>query len=70
VNCAVRSFSFENIRVIPVSGDSAMLLYTVNQDALCGTSPAPTLVSNSSLWVKRDGRWINVYRASVFPRKS
>jgi hypothetical protein len=68
-NCAVRSFSFENVRVIPVSRDSAMLLYTVNQDALCGTSPAPTPVSNSSLWVKRDGRWVNVYRASVFPRK-
>jgi len=67
-NCTVRSFDFQNVRAIPVSRDSAMLLYTVVQDAICGGSPAPSPVSNSSLWVKRDGRWVNVYRASVFPK--
>lgn len=68
-NCTVRSFEFKDVRVTQVSRDSAMILYTVNQDALCGGSAAPSPVSNSSLWVKRKGRWVNVYRASVFPKR-
>jgi hypothetical protein len=68
-NCTVRSWELKDIRLVPVSADSAMILYTVNQDALCGGSAAPTPVANSSLWVKRGGRWVNVYRASVFPKR-
>ena len=68
-NCNVAAFAFSDVRVIAVSANSAMLLYTVSQDAACGASKAPSPVANSSLWVKRAGRWQNVYRASVFPRK-
>jgi hypothetical protein len=67
-NCTVRSWEFKDIRTIPVSADSALILYSVNQDALCGGSAAPSPVANSSLWVKRSGKWLNVYRASVFPK--
>jgi hypothetical protein len=68
-NCTVQSFDFQDVRVIRISDDSAMLMYTVNQRAMCGSAPAPTPVANSSLWVKRDGRWVNVYRASVTPKR-
>ena len=68
-NCTVHSFELKDMRVLPVSADSAMLIYTVSQDATCGGSPAPTPVSNSSLWVKRRGHWLNVYRASVSPKR-
>ena len=67
-NCTVKSFEFKDVRVVAGSKSSVMLLYTVNQDALCGQTAAPTPVANSSLWVKREGRWMNLYRASVFPK--
>ena len=67
-NCTVHSFSFSDVRMIRVSRDSVMLLYTVAQDASCGASKAPSPVANSSLWVKRRGHWQNVYRASAMPR--
>lgn len=68
-NCTVRSWEMKDIRVIPAGRDSMMLIYTVSQDGVCGGSAAPTPVSNSSLWVRRKGRWLNVYRASVMPRQ-
>jgi hypothetical protein len=68
-NCTVRSFAMKDVRVMRVSKDSAMLLYTVDQDAPCGAGAAPSPVANSSLWVKRGGRWVNVYRASMLPKK-
>ncbi len=69
-NCTVGSFEMRDVRVLRVSGDSVMVLYTAHQDALCGGSAAPSPVANSSLWTKRGGRWVNVYRASVVPRKN
>jgi hypothetical protein len=67
-NCTVHSWALKDVRMIAVSADSALLLYTADQDATCGGASAPTPVANSSLWVRRGGRWMNVYRASVFPK--
>jgi hypothetical protein len=68
-NCTVKSWDLTDVRVITVSAESALVMYTANQNAVCGGSPAPSPVANSSLWVRRGGRWWNVYRASVFPKK-
>ena len=67
-NCTVRSWDMKDIRLLAVSSDSFLLMYTASQDAQCGGSSAPTPVSNSSLWVWRNGSWMNLYRASVVPR--
>jgi hypothetical protein len=68
-NCDVRSFALRDPRMVRVNSDVALLLYTADQDAVCGGAPAPTPVTCSSLYVRRDGRWINIYRAGV-PLKS
>lgn len=43
-NCTVKSFELKDVRVLPLTENSAMLLYTVNQHAACGSANAPTPV--------------------------
>ena len=64
-NCEVRSFKLSGFRVVQVSKDAAFIFYTADQDALCGGQPVPTPMSNCSLYVKRKGRWQNVYRSGT-----
>lgn len=64
-NCEVRNFKLRDFRVVQVAKDAAFIFYTADQDALCGGQPVPTPMSNCSLYVKRKGHWLNVYRSGT-----
>ncbi len=58
--CKVRSYSLDHFKFLQVSADTALLTYHATQDTTCGTSLVPSPVWASSLYVKRNGQWLNV----------
>ena len=61
-NCTVKAYSLDNPRSLRVSGDAAVLYYTVSQDAVCGGAKVESPLANTSVYARRDGRWVNVFR--------
>jgi hypothetical protein len=57
--CVVKSYSVDKFNLTQLTPDTALLTYHAAQDTLCGSSPAPSPVWVSSLYVKRGGHWLN-----------
>jgi len=64
-HCEVRGFSLTNFGIRRVAKDTVILTYRVDQNALCGGQPVPTPLTNVSVYVKRQGKWLNVFRAGL-----
>jgi hypothetical protein len=60
--CTVNAFSLEAPASVPVSPDAAVLYYRLVQDADCGGAKAPSPSFNTSVYARRGGRWVNVFR--------
>jgi len=56
-DCVVRSYSFDNVQVVMLDRNTAILTYRAMQDATCGGSVLPPTVWASSVFVRRNGRW-------------
>ena len=67
--CEVRSFSFEDMRLQQINKDTAILMYKVNQDALCGSEKVPSPLLNTAIYAKRGNAWKLVFRNSQPARK-
>ena len=59
--CVVRSYSVEGFKVAMLDAHTALLTYKARQDTLCAGKLVPSPVWVSSLYLKRDGRWLNVF---------
>lgn len=59
--CQVRSYSVEKFRLLRLNADSAVLVYFAEQDTVCGGKPVPSPAWASSVYVRRDGKWRNVF---------
>lgn len=66
--CKVASFRLRDVRLLEATPDSAILIYTVDQDAECGGAKVPTPISNSTLYVRRSVVWKVLFRANVTPK--
>jgi hypothetical protein len=57
--CTVKSYSVDQFHVTRFDDNTALLTYRAEQQTTCGkvTVPSPTWVS--SLFVRRDGKWVN-----------
>ncbi|MFT3852863.1 MAG: nuclear transport factor 2 family protein [Ilumatobacteraceae bacterium] len=55
----VATFSLEGARMVPVSDDAALLVYLATYVRPGATEPESMYVS--SLWCRRDGRWLNTF---------
>jgi hypothetical protein len=64
-HCEVRGFSLTNLATRRIAKDTVVLTYRVDQDALCGGHAVPTPLTNASVYVRRQGRWLNVFRAGL-----
>jgi len=53
----LESYRFENVQVELVSDDVAVIAYKVHEDLVVDDKPLALEVADSSVWVKRDGRW-------------
>lgn len=58
--CLVKSYDVEHFQLTIFDTNTALLTYHAIQDTTCGGKPVPSPVWVSSLYVKRDGHWLNV----------
>ena len=63
--CEVKSVSLNDFKFLMVNKDAALITFTGMQDAVCGGKTQPATVRASSLYVKRGGKWLNVFYTEV-----
>ncbi len=68
-SCEVQSFTLTNFRVIALDENAAILLYEAEQHAVCGGQTVQPFMHGSSVYVRRNGRWLNIFRSEV-PKKN
>jgi uncharacterized protein (TIGR02246 family) len=56
--CDVRDFSFSDWQVHEISTDTLIVTYKAKQDATCGGTKLPAEVAASSVYVRKDGKWL------------
>jgi hypothetical protein len=59
--CKVESFSLGPIKAISVSKDVTLIAYSAQQKGACGKDAFPSPVSVGAMYVKENGKWMNVY---------
>jgi Domain of unknown function (DUF4440) len=57
--CVVKSYSVERFELTVFGENTALLTYHAAQDTTCGDKAVPSPVWISSLYVRRDGKWLN-----------
>jgi hypothetical protein len=58
--CKVESYAVDKFKFTRVAEDVALLSYLAQQKTACGGVAVPSPAWAASLYVKRDGRWVNV----------
>ena len=58
--CVVQDSSIGPLSLVPVSADTVLVTYRAEQNTTCGNARVPSPVWATSLYAKRDGRWVNV----------
>ena len=61
VQLTLNDYKWEGLRIVHFSRDVTLLVYKATQKASFGGQPVPTPTWVSSLWIKRNGRWLNVF---------
>ena len=58
--CKVETYSLGEIKFTRISEDAAILNYQAEQKTNCGPAQVPTPALVSSVFVRRNGRWLNI----------
>jgi len=58
-DCEVKSFSLDNFKFVMLNKDAALITFTGMQDGVCSGKTIPATVYSTSVYVKRDGKWLN-----------
>jgi hypothetical protein len=67
--CVVKSYTVDKFQVTVFDSNTALLTYHAAQDTTCGSVVVPSPVWVSSLYVRRDGRWLNAAYQQTQTRK-
>jgi uncharacterized protein (TIGR02246 family) len=66
--CEVQSFDFQEINLRQLTDDVVLLSYVATQDAACGGAKLPPKVYATSVYVRRDGKWLSAaYQETPLP---
>ncbi len=57
----LQDFSMEDIRFVPLSSQSGVLIYRVTEAGTTHGKPFSATAHISAIWVERDGRWLCVF---------
>ena len=57
--CAVKSYTVDKFELTVFSQNTAVLTYHAAQDTACNGTVVPSPVWVSSLYIRRDGHWLN-----------
>jgi hypothetical protein len=69
-NCEIRGYSLDNYDLVMVDKNTAILTFNATQDYTCEGEAGPTPIWASSVYVKRKGKWLNVFHQETPARKS
>jgi len=59
-SCTVKTYSVDRFELTILEANVAVLTYHASQETLCNGMPVPSPVWVSSVYLKREGRWLNV----------
>ena len=57
--CVVKSYSVDRFQLTRFDANTALLTYRAEQDTMCGKTAVPSPTWVSSLFVRRNGKWMN-----------
>jgi hypothetical protein len=57
--CVVTSYSVDHFHLTRFDENTALLTYRAEQSTMCGKTQAPSPAWVSSLFVRRNGKWVN-----------
>jgi hypothetical protein len=60
-DCTVKSFSFGDFKMVKLNKSTALLIYTVAQDGMCGGEKLPAEVQVAVNYVKQGGKWLEAF---------
>jgi len=60
-SCKASSFSLSDFAYSWLSADSVIVTYKAMQEGRCNGKKLPAIVNASSVWVKRNGKWMNPF---------
>jgi hypothetical protein len=66
--CVVNSYSLDKFNLTQITADTALLTYHATQDTQCNGHPVPSPAWASSLYVNRNGKWLNVLYQQTFTK--
>lgn len=64
-NCMVTRYALDNTKVTMLSSDSALLTYRYTHDAVCGGNPEASPIWASTIYVKRNAKWLIAFHQEV-----
>jgi len=65
----LQDFAMEDIRFVPLSSKSGVLIYRVTETGTTHGKPFSATAHISAIWVERDGRWLCVFsQESAVPK--
>jgi hypothetical protein len=64
-DCEVKSVSLGDFKFLMIDKESALITFVGTQDAVCGGKVQPATVRASSVYVKRGGKWLNVFYTEI-----
>lgn len=68
--CTVESYALSQFRFRRISANGALLVYRAEQKTTCGGNAVASPVWATSVYAKRNGRWVNVlYQHTPLPPK-
>jgi hypothetical protein len=59
--CDTKSFSLSNFSYLWLNKDTVLMTYTATQDVTCSGKKQAGKVIASSLWQKKDGKWVSPF---------
>jgi hypothetical protein len=57
--CEIKSYSMDNLQMIMTDKKTAILTYKAMQDGTCDGKTIPSSVWATSMYVKRNGKWVS-----------
>lgn len=60
-DCEVNRFSLDNFKFVMLNENTALLVYTAMQDAVCNEKKIPSSIRASVAYVKRGGKWLESF---------
>lgn len=59
--CDLKSYSFSNFKTTMLNKETVLVTYNAVQDGSCGGQAMPGKLAVSSIYVKRNGKWLGAF---------